>query len=74
MSDLEKKYLEAKKVLQGWTDKQEHDRCWYYPDLFRKLIDIFEIKPSKEARLPPLEEFKRGCEKYQREEYKMFNL
>ncbi len=60
----------AKKILQEWVDKQSHERCWYYPDLFRKLIEIFEINVSKNPNLPPLEEFKKGCEKYQQEEYK----
>jgi len=69
MTDYEKKYSDAKSVIQEWTDKQGHDRCWYYPELFRKLVDIFEIRQSKKSALPPLEEFERGCERYQREEY-----
>jgi len=59
----------AKSVIQEWMDKQGHDRCWYYPDLFMKLAEIFDVKPSKEPNLPPLQEFKKGCERYQKEEY-----
>ncbi len=59
----------AKEVLQEWIDKQGHDRCWYYPDLFKELINIFGIKPKADPGLPSLEEFKKGCEKYQEEEY-----
>ena len=70
MNDSEK-VQKAKDVLQEWVDKQGHDRCWYYPDLFRQLADILKVKPSKEPALPPLDEFKKGCERYQREEYKI---
>lgn len=30
----------TKKIIQEWLDKQGHDRCWYYPDLFMKLAVI----------------------------------
>jgi len=69
MSDLEEKAKGAKIIIQEWVDKQEHDRCWYYPDLFRKLAEVFDVKYSREPRLPSLKEFKIGCERYQEEEY-----
>ncbi len=65
----EQKLQKVKEVIQEWTNKQGHDRCWYYPDLFRKLVEILEVKQSKNPSLPPLDEFKKGCEKYQEEEY-----
>ena len=71
MNEAEKRYESAKSVIQDWVDKQSHDRCWYYPDLFKKLADIFEITSTKEPSLPPLEEFKKGCERYQKEEYRI---
>lgn len=67
--NIENQYHEARKIIQEWVDKQGHDRCWYYPDLFRKLADLFEIEASKNPSLPPLEEFKKGCERYQQEEF-----
>ncbi len=70
MTNIEDKFNEAKGIIQEWVDKQGHERCWYYPDLFRKLADIFEVKATKKPALPPIEEFKKGCEKYQQEEYK----
>ena len=69
MNKLEKKYNEAKQVVQEWADMQGHDRCWWHPDLFKRLMKIFEINPSRDPALPPLEEFKRGCEQYQKEQY-----
>ena len=73
MTDFERKYNEARKVIREWIDKQEHDRCWYYPDLFRTLADILEVRPSRDPGLPPIEEFKKGCERYQDEEYRGTN-
>lgn len=71
MNDLEQKVADAKKIIKEWADKQSHDRCWYYPDLFRRLATLFDINLETNPSLPPLEEFKKGCEKYQQEEYKI---
>lgn len=60
---------QAKAVIQEWVDKQGHDRCWYYPELFRRLVDLFGIKPTVEPCLPPRGEFKGGCKLYQIEEF-----
>lgn len=35
------KINEVKTVVQEWLNKQGHDRCWYYPELFFQLADIF---------------------------------
>lgn len=68
MSDQQKLH-QAKAIIQDWVDQQGHNRCWYYPELFRQLVDLFEIEATKEPKLPPLEEFKEGCCKYQKEEF-----
>lgn len=59
----------AQAALQDWIDKQGHDRCWYYPEIFRKLCDILEVKQTVECRLPERSEFVNGCKQYQDEEY-----
>lgn len=59
----------AKEALQEWVDKQGHDRCWYYPDIFNRLCDILQVKPTKTPSLPPEQEFKGGCNRYRGEEY-----
>ena len=69
MTDLEEKAIEAKSIIQEWVDKQGHERCWYYPKLFVRLAEIFEVRCSREPYLPSLEEFREGCERYQGEEY-----
>ena len=52
MFDADKKCEAAKEILQTWLNQQGHDRCWYYPEVFKKLIEIFEITPTKEPLLP----------------------
>ena len=70
MNNAEEKMQKAKYIIQAWVDKQGHDRCWYYPDLFRKLAALFNVAPSQNPALPPLDEFKKRCERYQEEEYR----
>jgi len=60
---------DAKRIIQTWLDKQGHDRCWYYPDLFRELAMLFGLEKTVSKRLPPLAEFQEGCRRYQTEEY-----
>lgn len=59
----------AASILQEWVDQQGHNRCWYYPDLFRKLARLYGVKMTVEPALPPEEEFRAGCDKYREEEY-----
>lgn len=62
------KCKETEAIIQEWANKQGHDRCWYYPDLFRRLAEVFEMD-LKPGSLPPRQEFEMGCLRYQREEY-----
>ena len=71
VKSTEEQLQEAKIIIQQWIDKQRHDRCWYYPDLFNQLVVLFDIKPSKEPFLPPLAEFQEGCKRYQEEEFQI---
>ena len=68
------RYYAAQEIVKEWVDQQGHDRCWYYPDLFRKLQRVLNVYPTREPFLPPLEEFKHGCEHYQQEEYGLKHL
>ncbi len=65
----ERKYKEARILLQEWTDKQGHERCHYYPEIFRKLCDVLEVEPILDPALPLRNEFEEGCRRYQNEEY-----
>jgi predicted ATPase len=70
MSEIERRYESAREVIQEWVKKQGHERCWYYPELFERLVEIFEIKQTSDRQLPPREEFEKGCKIYQDEQYK----
>lgn len=60
----------ARQILNEWIAKQTHDRCWYYPDLFRKLIACLRIDASIDPQLPTRKDFEDGCRRYQDEEYR----
>ncbi|TMJ00858.1 MAG: hypothetical protein E6G97_18155 [Alphaproteobacteria bacterium] len=67
--DHEALLAQARALLQGWVDKQAHDRCWYYPDVFRELAALLGVKTTVPGGLPPRPEFEDGCRRYQDEEY-----
>ena len=69
MSKNCEKCEETKRVILEWVNKQGHDRCWYYPDLFQALANLFKIRPSVGPSLPPRKEFEDGCRRYQNEEF-----
>jgi len=56
-------------IIQQWVDQQGHDRCWYYPDLFRVLAELHDITSELHPKLPHRAEFEAGCKRYQDEEY-----
>jgi hypothetical protein len=55
-------------IVRMWVEKQGHDRCWYYPEIFRELADELGINYPHPG-LPSREEFERGCTRYQKELY-----
>jgi hypothetical protein len=59
----------VKTLIQTWLDKQGHERCWYYPDLFLKLAAILDLKPKYPPTLPSRDEFEKGCKRYQDQEF-----
>lgn len=69
--NLRQKIGDVSAVIQSWVDKQGHDRCWYYPELFQQLVGMLNIQSTVDPKLPPLDEFRGGCYKYQAEEYQL---
>lgn len=61
----------AREALQSWVDKQGHEQCWYYPEIFRELCEILEVEARRSPNLPPIEEFNVGCARYRNEIYKL---
>ncbi len=63
--------VRVRRLVQDWLDKQGHDRCWYYPEIFEQLARALDLQHIvlKPPQLPSLSEYKAGCERYQREQY-----
>lgn len=61
--------VKTKEILQFWVDQQGHNRCWYYPELFKQLVDLYGIELTVNPSLPPRHEFEEGCRRYQSEEF-----
>ncbi len=59
----------AQRLIETWVNKQGHDRCWYFPELFEDLAKLYRIDFPKTLGLPSREEFECGCKKYQDEQY-----
>lgn len=59
----------TEELLKSWVDKQSHNKCWFYPEIFRELCSLHRVYPSLPDLLPSQEEFKEGCDKYRRELY-----
>jgi hypothetical protein len=47
------KVAQATGLLQKWVDQQSHDRCWYYPEIFRELCSVFGVQPTVPAFFRP---------------------
>jgi hypothetical protein len=58
----------VKDELQNWIDKQGHNKCWYYPEIFRRLCDLLNVKPSVAPYIPTEDEFIPECKRYYQEE------
>ena len=72
-ASIERLIVENRKIrrlVQDWLDKQGHDRCWYYPEIFEQLARALDLQHIvlKPPQLPSLSEYKAGCERYQREQ------
>jgi hypothetical protein len=60
--------------IETWLAKQGHDRCWYYPEIFHRIAALLDIPVPSHPILPPLTEFKRGCERYQVEQFSIVDI
>lgn len=65
-----KKKRKIRKLIQKWVNKQGHDACWYYPDIFEEIMSVLKMKKIKK-KLPTIEKFDKGCKQYQKEIFKM---
>ena len=59
---------EARHALRRWAEHQGHDRCWWHPDILCVLATILGVS-IPEPRLPPREEFRTACARYETAQY-----
>jgi hypothetical protein len=52
--------------IKEWINKQGHDSCWYYPEIFREICKELDIDPNIIPTIPQ-DEFDKGCKRYQDE-------
>lgn len=65
----------ARRILLRWARLQGHDKCWHHPEILTELCDLFDIDYEKHPpQLPPREEFRNGCIRYEGELYEPQNL
>lgn len=69
IADNLKKQIEVANQIEEWANKQGHDRCWYYPDIFAIIVKVLGINVSSTPTLPSPDEFKVGCALYHKEQY-----
>lgn len=61
---------QVRDLIVEWDSKKGHDRCWYYPDLFKKIAKLTGVELTQEPELPSRKEFEEGCCRYQNEQFK----
>ncbi len=66
---LVRDYFKVRDLVEEWIEKQGHDKCWYRPDIFKKIADILELE-CPDQPLPTREEFEDGCREYRECIYK----
>ena len=67
MSSDEKLEL-IRAAIQEWSGQQGHDRCWYYPDIFKRIADIAGVDVPAKPDIPR-PEFEQGCRRFQDQEF-----
>lgn len=55
-------------LVRTWVEKQGHERCWYYPEIFDAIARELGVV-VEERGLPSREEFAEGCRRYQEQEF-----
>jgi hypothetical protein len=50
-------------LIQEWTDKKGHNKCWYYPEIFKAICAVIGLK---DVQIPDITEaeFRDGCGRF----------
>lgn len=59
---------DARTILRAWVEHHRHDRCWYYPDIFRRLCRSLGVDAEPGERCSR-DEFEAGCHRFTDEEF-----
>lgn len=59
----------VREKIEEWAAKQGHQRCWYHPEIFQQIAGMVGAKVEYPKNLPPVAEFRKGCEQYTAIEY-----
>jgi hypothetical protein len=62
----------GQELLQSWIDKQKHDRCWFYPDIFMQLCQLHGLTVNMTPDMTE-EEFEKGCAQFRKELFNAAN-
>ena len=71
-SKASERLSQIRTLVEEWATKQGHERCWYYPEVFRAIAEICGSNVSFlgcEIGWPTRAEFEAGCRKYTDEQY-----
>ena len=71
MGELEDTLERVRNAIREWDRKKGHDRCWYYPEIFREIAGIVGIGLTNEPYMPTREQLEEGCRRYQDELYSL---
>lgn len=63
------KIKEIEKLLIEWDTKQNHDACWYYPEIFKKIGKVLGLNLKGGFVYISKDEFCSGCKRFQDEHY-----
>lgn len=56
---------QVRAAVLAWANKQGHDQCWYYPEIFMTIAGILDIPLQIKPELPPRREFREQCQQWE---------
>lgn len=51
--------------ILAWANKQGHDQCWYYPEIFIAIAEILDMSLEIKPKLPPQHVFREHCQQWE---------
>jgi hypothetical protein len=58
---------DVRRVVEEWAGRQGNERCWYYPELLKRLAELLEVDVPT-PQLPAPSEFISKCAEFYRSE------